>query len=171
MPQLAHRRRAAIAALAACFALAAGAGDSAAAAARSAPDFALRAVGGPNLRLSEHRGEVVVVAFWGGGCDTCRMQLAALNRIFATYRPAGLLVLAVGVEDDAVRAQEFARAQRVDFPVLLDPGKTVSRSWRIDLLPTVVILDRGGAVRHVHRDYEASHESLYTRELRELLNE
>ncbi|MBK7250240.1 MAG: TlpA family protein disulfide reductase [Gammaproteobacteria bacterium] len=171
MPQPVHFRRAALAALAALLALPAGAADSSAGAANRPPDFALHAVAGPNVRLSEHRGEVVVIAFWGSRCDTCRMQLAALNRIFTTYRPAGLQVFAVGVDDDPLRALEFARAQRVGFPLLLDPAKAVSRAWRVELLPTVAILDRGGMLRHVHRDYEAGDESLYTRELRELLNE
>src|SRR5450755_4654263 len=55
-----------------------------------APDFALHAVGGNNVRLSEHRGDVVVLSFWGSRCGQCRMQLAALDRSFKTYHSAGL---------------------------------------------------------------------------------
>lgn len=170
MPHHVRPRHACLAALAAMLALPAG-GAEPSPGGRGAPDFALRALAGGNVRLSEHRGEVVVIVFWGSRCDTCRSQLAALDRIFATYRAAGLQVLAVGVDDDQTRALEFARNQRLDFPLLLDPGNTVSRAYRIDVLPTVVILDRGGTVRHLHRDYESSHESIYTRELRTLLDE
>lgn len=172
MPHLVCPRRAGLAALALLLALPAGAaGPPASLAGREAPDFALRAVAGSNVRLSEHRGEVVVVAFWGSRCDTCRPQLAALERIFATYRSAGLLVLAVSVDDDQSRALEFARGQKLGFPMLLDPGKTVARRYRIESLPTAVFVDRGGAVRHVHRDFGSGHEALYARELRALLNE
>ena len=47
---------------------------------QEAPDFALHAAAGDNVRLSEHRGEVVVLSFWSSRCNSCRTQLAALNR-------------------------------------------------------------------------------------------
>lgn len=172
MLHLACSRRAGLAALALLLALpAAAAGIVAALTGREAPDFALRAVGASNVRLSEHRGEVVVIAFWGSRCATCPAQLAALDRIATTYRSAGLRVLAVSVDDDQARALEFARARKAGFPMLLDPGKTVSRSYRIEILPTAVIIDRSGTVRHVFRDFGSGHEALYARELRALLNE
>ena len=42
---------------------------------RPAPDFTLHAASGVNVRLGEHRGEVVVLSFWSGGCGACRSQL------------------------------------------------------------------------------------------------
>src|SRR5579864_2533077 len=77
---------------------------------RAAPDFALRAAAGSSVRLSEHRGEVVVLSFWSSHCGPCRMQLAALGRSLATYQPAGLAIYGVGVDDDAVQALGFARS-------------------------------------------------------------
>ena len=138
---------------------------------QAAPDFALHAVAGDNVRLSEHRGDVVVLNFWSSRCTSCRTQLAALNRSFGTYRSAGLSMYAVGVDDDPVQAQDFARTARVDFAVLLDPAKAVSRSYQVDNLPMTVLIDRGGTLRYVHRDYNAKSDALYLTELRELLNE
>ena len=57
-----------------------------------APDLVARGLSGENVRLSEHRGEVVVVSFWSGSCNTCRAQLEALDRIAKTYASAGLTV-------------------------------------------------------------------------------
>ena len=37
-----------------------------------APDLVARGLTGQNVRISEHRGEVVVVSFWSGSCNTCR---------------------------------------------------------------------------------------------------
>jgi peroxiredoxin len=136
-----------------------------------APDFALRAAAGDNVRLSEHRGEVVVLSFWSSRCTPCRTQLAALGRSLATYQSAGLAIYGVGVDDDALKAREFARSAAAGFALLLDPEKTVSRSYQIDNLPMTVLIDRSGIVRHVLRDYSAASEGLYLRELRGLLNE
>ncbi len=138
---------------------------------QEAPDFALRAIEGSNVRLSEHRGNVVVVSFWGSRCGPCRGQLAALDRSFKTYGSAGLNVFGINVDDNQVRAIEMADSQSVSFPLLLDPEKNVSRRYDIDNLPTTVLIDRSGAIRHVHRDYNAKGEALYLTQLRALLNE
>jgi peroxiredoxin len=138
---------------------------------RAAPDFALHAAAGDNVRLSEHRGEVVVLNFWSSRCTSCRTQLAALNRSFATYRSAGLSVYGVGVDDDPAQAQDFARTAGVDFTLLLDPAKAVSRSYQVDNLPMTVLIDRNGTVRYVLRDYSNASSTLYLQQLRTLLNE
>jgi peroxiredoxin len=136
-----------------------------------APDFALHAVAGGNVRLSEHRGDVVVVSFWGSRCTPCRAQLASLDRSFSTYKSAGLQVYGINVDDNQTRALEFAHGQSVGFELLLDPEKNVSRSYQVDNLPMTVMIDRGGVVRHVMRDYSAKSEELYLQQLRALLNE
>jgi peroxiredoxin len=138
---------------------------------QTAPDFALHAAAGGNVRLSEHRGEVVVLSFWSSRCTPCRTQLAALGRSLATYQSAGLAIYGVGVDDDAEQALTFARAAAVGFALLLDPAKEVSRSYQVDNLPMTVLIDRNGTVRHVLRDYSAASDGLYVRELRALLNE
>jgi peroxiredoxin len=138
---------------------------------QAAPDFALRAVAGGNVRVSEHRGEVVVLSFWSSRCTPCRTQLASLNRSFATYRSAGLVMYGVGVDDDPNQALAFARSAAVGFPMLLDPEKGVARNYEVDNLPMTVLIDRGGNVRYVLRDYSAANETVYLQELRALLNE
>ena len=139
--------------------------------AREAPDFALRAFSGDTVRLSEHRGEVVLLTFWSSRCGTCSAQLAALNHTYLTYRSAGLQVYGISVEGEAGRARDFAGARRVAFPMLLDPAEEVSRLYEIDRLPMVILVDRNGTIRDVQRDFAARDQALYLRELRGLLNE
>jgi peroxiredoxin len=137
----------------------------------AAPDFALRAFTGDNVRLSEHRGEVVVLTFWSSHCGVCATQLERLDRSFATYHSAGLSIFGISVDDDPRRARDFADAHRVGFAMLADPDKSVSRLYQVDDLPMAILIDRGGTVRHVYRDFAAKNEAQYMRELRGLLNE
>jgi len=138
---------------------------------RAAPDFALRAAAGENVRLSEHRGEVVVLSFWSSRCTPCRTQLSALSRSLATYRSAGLAIYGVGVEDDTARALRFAHSAGVGFALLLDPAKAVSRDYQVDSLPMTIMIDRNGTVRYVLRDHSSASDALYLQQLRTLLNE
>lgn len=139
--------------------------------AQPAPDFALRAAAGGNVRLSEHKGEVVVLSFWSSRCTPCRAQLAALDRSLQTYASAGLSIYGIGVDDEPERASDFVHSVRVSFPLLLDPEKSVSRSYQVDNLPMTVLIDRNGTVRYVLRDYSQASQALYLQRLRALLNE
>ena len=136
-----------------------------------APDFALRALAGPNVRLSEHIGQVVVISFWGVGCDGCRGQLESLQQDLSRYRSQGLRVYGVEVADDQAEALHFARGTPVTFPLLLDPGKTVARLYDVDNLPLTVLIDRDGKIRQVVRDFNETSRRACEDELRTLLAE
>ncbi len=138
---------------------------------QGAPDFTLRATSGTNFRLAEYRGRVVMLAFWGSRCGQCGAQLSAVSRAVDTYQSAGLEALAVNVDDDAVAAARFAVAHPVGFPVLLDPGKQVGRAYRVDNLPMLLLVDRGGTIRWAARDYKSDSEAAYLAQVRTLLDE
>jgi peroxiredoxin len=138
---------------------------------RAAPDFALRALRGPNVRLSEHVGEVVVISFWGSDCSSCRGELEALERDFSRGRAQGLRVYGVEVTGNARAGLRFAREMRVTFPLLLDPKNTVSRRYRVDDLPLTLLIDRDGKIRYALRDFNDSGRRLCEDELSQLLAE
>jgi peroxiredoxin len=136
-----------------------------------AKDFALKSLAGDNVRLSEHLGEVVVINFWASWCSSCRAEMPRLDKLYETYRSAGLALYGVSVDDDPDRAAEFVRSVGVDYPVLLDARKSVAPAYRLDELPMTVLIDRAGIVRHVHHDYSPAIERAYVAQLRALLNE
>jgi peroxiredoxin len=137
---------------------------------RTAPDFALPAVVGSNVRLSEYRGQAVIISFWSSRCGVCARQLALLDRLYSTYRSAGLVVLAVSVDDDPTHAEQYARAHTAGFPLLLDTTKAVSRAYAIDRLPSTVLIDRSGVVRYRNNDDQAD-DSSYVAHIRALLDD
>ncbi len=166
--RLAHRRASRIAVCAA-FAVLAGTASSAIAPATAAPDFTLHAMGGPNLRLKEQRGRVVMVNFWATWCGPCRQEMPQLNRLYEKYKSSGFVLLGVNVDDDVAKAAEVAAKLGVTFPVLLDTEKTVSKLYDLSTMPSTVLIDREGKVRYVHRGYLAGYEDNYEKQIRELL--
>jgi peroxiredoxin len=138
---------------------------------KPAPDLVARGLSGENVRISEHRGEVVIVSFWSGSCNTCRNQLEALDRIAKTYASAGLTVIGVNLDDDLARAEKFARSQDVQFQLLISTPESTGRDYQIDRVPMMVFVDRSGVLRAAHREFKSRDEALYVRELRTLLNE
>ena len=60
---------------------------------------------------------------------------------------------------------------RSAFPVLLDPTKNVARPYRVDNLPMLLLIDRSGAIRYVHRNYRSGSDAQYLDQIRVLLDE
>ena len=134
-----------------------------------APDFALKNAAGENLRLSEWRGEVVVLAFWADWCGRCSDQLQELARLQKQYGERGVRVVAVNIDTDARPAREAAA--RSGVLVLHDGDQTVARQYDLSNLPLTVLVDAHGKVRHVHEKYRGGDAALYDEELAALLQE
>ena len=139
--------------------------------ASTAPDFALHSVTGGNYRLSEHRGEVVALIFWASWCGECRNELERFEKLRATYARAGLVVLSVSLDEEPARAATIAQAAGIDYPVLFDEGKKVSRSYAADKLPLILLIDRNGVIRARHDALDVREERAMLVQLRDLIDE
>jgi peroxiredoxin len=138
---------------------------------KQAPDFALRGLDGRNLRLSEFRGQVVLVNFWTRSDGDSRQQMPALDRINITYQRAGLVVLGVSVDDDLRRAKEFAASMGVSYPILFDTGVATGKDYFLQKMPMTILVDRGGVVRYSAVGFKRGDERVYLDQIRELLRE
>ena len=138
---------------------------------KPAPDFALRSMQGPPVRLSEHLGEVVIINFWATWCGPCRQEMPLLDALYGKYKQAGLVLLSVNIDENVEPAVEMAQTLKVSYPVLLDARKEVSRAYDVGAMPVTVLVDRAGVVRYVSEGYKPGYEKRYTDKLRELLNE
>lgn len=136
-----------------------------------APDFALKSSTGENLRLSEYRGDVVMINFWATWCGPCRQEMPLLDELYSRYQRVGFNLLGVNIDDDSGRAMAMIEELGVRFPVLFDDRKEVSRMYAVDAMPVTVIVDRAGQVRYVHQGYKPGYENTYLDQVRALLRE
>jgi peroxiredoxin len=137
----------------------------------NAPDFTLKSAVGSNLRLQEQRGRVVMINFWATWCGPCRVEMPHLNRLYDKYRSAGFQLLGVNIDEDPAKAQALASKLGLQFPVLFDADKRVSKLYDLTTMPSTVLVDRDGRVRHVHRGYRDGLETTYEQQIRALLKE
>jgi len=139
---------------------------------KAAPDFAAKSDSGRNVRLSELRGQVVLINFWASWCSPCRQELPLLNKIYTQYRSAGFMLLAVNVDDNRRDADAMLKRLNLRFPTLFDGGgKSVAKLYGVDTMPATLVIDRDGRVRFVHRGYYDGYERKYEQQVRELLKE
>ncbi len=136
-----------------------------------APDFVLRSSTGENLRLSEYRGDVVLINFWATWCGPCRQEMPLLDDLYGRYQRVGFNLLGVNIDEDSRRAMQMVQELGVNFPVLFDEHKEVSKLYEVEAMPVTILVDREGIVRHVHHGYKPGYEEKYLTEIRSLLRE
>ena len=136
-----------------------------------APDFVLKSASGENLRLSEYRGDVVMINFWATWCGPCRQEMPLLDELYGRYQRVGFSLLGINIDDDSRRAMKMVQELGVTFPVLFDENKEVSKLYKVDAMPVTILVDREGRVRHVHHGYKTGYEDKYLTEIRSLLRE
>jgi len=136
-----------------------------------APDFVLKSASGENLRLSEYRGDVVMINFWATWCGPCRQEMPLLDELYGRYQRVGFKLLGINIDDDSRRAMKMVQELGVTFPVLFDENKEVSKLYKVDAMPVTILVDREGQVRHVHHGYKPGYEDKYLTEIRSLLRE
>jgi peroxiredoxin len=138
---------------------------------QTAPDFALKSANGENLRLSEYRGDVVMINFWATWCGPCRQEMPLLDELYTRYQRVGFSLLGINIDDDSRRAMQMVEDLGVQFPVLFDERKEVSKLYEVEAMPVTILLDREGTVRHVHHGYKPGYEEKYLTQIRSLLRE
>jgi len=138
---------------------------------KDAPDFVLKSLDGKNLRLSEYRGQVVLVNFWARWDGDSRKEMPALERLNATYGRAGLAILGVSVDEDQRRGGEFAKSMGVSYPILFSTNGAVGRDYQIQKMPFTILVDRTGVVRYASVGYRRDDATAYLEHIRELLRE
>jgi peroxiredoxin len=138
------------------------------AAAPAAPGFKVRLLDGREVDSRDLIGKkILVLRFQASYCKPCARESAALARVADRYRARGVDVLAIHVQDTAVDARKFIRANKVTYPVGLDPTLVIGNRYGFKGTPYTVVIDRRGEV--VSRVHGVSAVSRLPRVLDEIL--
>ena len=121
---------------------------SVAAAAPAAPGFRVRLLDGSRTVNSRDLigKKILVLRFQASYCKPCARESPGLARLADRYRPRNVEVLAIHVQDTASDARAFVRANRVGYPVALDPRLTIGNRYGFKGSPYTVVVDRKGEI-------------------------
>ncbi|MHB8973371.1 MAG: TlpA family protein disulfide reductase [Pirellulaceae bacterium] len=115
-------------------------------------DFTVTDVQGQTHRLTDYRGKVVIVDFWGTWCPPCRAEIPSFVRLQEEYGPQGLQIIGLSYEKSAPKlatrtVQTFMAANGINYPCALGTRDILTQVPGFQGFPTTVFLDKTGRVR------------------------
>jgi len=102
---------------------------------------------GSKLALADLKGSPVLIDFWATWCGPCAMQTPILDRLAKRHQGKGLKVVGVNVvDDDPEAAADYAKRKSLSYPIVLDDTGLTQRSYGVNRLPTMILVDKDGRV-------------------------
>ena len=127
----------------------------------TAADFALKDADGKTVRLSDYRGQVVLLDFWATWCGPCKIEIPWFVELQRKHKDKGFAVIGVSMDEDGWEAvKPFLHHMNVNYRVVIGNDTTAQAYGGVDALPTTFLIDREGRIAATHvglasrRDFE-----------------
>lgn len=138
--------------------------------AEEAPDLVLpRLGGGDEVRISDYRGQPLVVNFWGSWCEPCVDEMPDLQRVHESLGDQ-VAFLGVNVNDAEEAAVRMVARTGVTYDLARDVDGELGQALEVTTFPTTFLIDADGTVVDVSRR-EISAERLCEKVNQSLLNQ
>jgi peroxiredoxin len=119
----------------------------------AAPDWTLSDHSGKQHRLSDYRGEIMVLNFWSSWCGYSKLGIPAIQKIHEEYNGRRIKVFGVSFQEfEGVDTVAYLRSVGGDFPNLLN-GETVAETYGVKGVPAYYVIDREGKVAYAELQY------------------
>jgi cytochrome c biogenesis protein CcmG/thiol:disulfide interchange protein DsbE len=135
-----------------------------------APDFTLNDSNGKPVRLSQLRGEVVLLNFWATWCAPCRVEIPMFIEFQEAYRDRHFIVLGVALDEEGwSMVKPYADAKKINYPVMVGDDRVAELFGGLKAVPTTIIIDRQGRIAATH--IGLCQKSEYEGDIKAVLNE
>jgi cytochrome c biogenesis protein CcmG, thiol:disulfide interchange protein DsbE len=113
---------------------------------KTAEEIPLTLADGQSTRLSNYRGQVVVLNFWATWCPPCVEETPALEQLQRRIAARNGVVLGVSVDDDEAAYRKFLQEHGINFPTARDSSKKSALDYGTVMYPETYIIDRKGKI-------------------------
>ena len=113
----------------------------------TAPDFELPRLEGGTLRLSDFRGNIVILDFWATWCAPCRMSIPHLIRLHQDMKDEHVVVIGVALDQGSPKLVErFAEEFRIPYPIVFGDPQVVAAYGNFQSIPVSFLINERGEV-------------------------
>lgn len=116
-----------------------------------APDFSLKDATGQNVKLSDLKGDVVLLNFWATWCGPCQIEIPWFVDFQQTYKDRKFAVVGVSLDDDGWKSvKPYVEQRKINYRVVVGTEQVSQLYGGIDSLPTTFLIDRSGRIAAMH---------------------
>jgi thiol-disulfide isomerase/thioredoxin len=104
---------------------------------------------GKSFKLSDYRGKVTVVYFWGSWCGPCKAMIPHEKELASKFAKAPFALVGINTDNVKNKAKEFLQKEGIAWTQVWDGGSTrgpLVRAWKVDAFPTIYVLDANGVI-------------------------
>jgi len=107
-------------------------------------DFKVASLAGPEKTRSSLKGKIVLLNFWATWCPPCKEEIPTIESLSRSMKGKNFDIMAVSVGEDLATVKSFVAAQKMSFPIYLDPRNSLTRTYASQGIPTTYLLDKEG---------------------------
>jgi len=115
-----------------------------------APDFEVTTLDGEHVKLSDYRGERVMLNFWATWCPPCRAEMPDMQKVYEKENVTILAVNMIETESNEEDVADFVKSYELTFPILIDENSNIMMDYRIQAYPTSYLIDSSGRIQFIN---------------------
>ncbi len=124
-----------------------------------APDFSFETRDNQTISNASLRGKVVLLDFWATWCPPCRASLPTIHNVDKKFAGKQFQLVSISGDDDEDVWRTFTEAQHMTWSEYIDLSDKIQEAFKVDSIPTYVVLDKDGVIRYRQSGFGESTES------------
>jgi len=111
-----------------------------------APDFTIRLDSGETVKLSDLKGRVVLLNFWGTWCPPCRREMPDFQALYEDHADEGFVILALAQLDTPENVAQFREEMGLTFWMAMDEDQRINDLYSVPGQPASLLIDQDGII-------------------------
>jgi cytochrome c biogenesis protein CcdA/peroxiredoxin len=111
-----------------------------------APNFESVTDGGKAIKLSDLRGQIVVLNFWATWCAPCKVEMPEFEKAYKVNGDQNFIVLAVNNSESLDKVTTFKQQMNLSFPMVMDEKGELQRQYGVVSYPSTYVLNKEGVI-------------------------
>ena len=136
------------------------------------PDLKVRLLDGTSTTLHQlSQDGPLLIDFWATWCVPCKKVMKYLNQYHEKYADDNFKVLMINTDTPRSlgKVRGFIKSQDYSFNVGMDPNKVLSKKLNGMIMPTLILVDKGGIIKWRHQGYVAGEEIEIEKQIKQVL--